>query len=341
MKKLLLLIMLIPFQVNAFNSSAVATVLMDTDSNRVLYSKNPHYVQSVASISKVMTAIIVLENTNIKKEITIGDEILKAYGSGIYIKQGEKLTIEDLLYGLMLRSGNDAAIALAYHTTGSVKKFVKLMNKKAKQLNMSDTTFNNPSGLDEEKGNYSSAYDMALLMSYAMKNEDFKTITKTKVYKLKTNKNTYQWHNKNKLLTKYKYTTGGKTGFTKKAKRTLITTSTKDNLNLTVVTLNDGNDWEDHIKLYEEAYQKYKAYNIVKKGNISILGENYYNNDNLYIKNNIKYPLLENEKEAINLKFELTKKRNYKNKEKVGKVKVYIGDKQIKEEKIYVKKDDK
>lgn len=338
-KLLLLLILIIPLQVRAFHSSAVSTVLMDTDNGRVLYSKNPHHVQSVASISKIMTAVVVLENTNIKKKVTVGDEILKAYGSGIYIKQGEVLTIEDLLYGLMLRSGNDAALSLAQATCGSVDNFVKLMNKKAKELEMVDTTFNNPSGLDEDKGNFSSAYDMALLMSYAMKNEDFRVITGTKVYSLKTNKNVYRWVNKNKLLSRYKYTTGGKTGYTKIAKRTLVTTAKKDDLNLTVVTINDGDDWNDHRDLYDEAFKKYKSYKIVNKGDLTILGENYYSDNILYVKNDVTYPLLEAEKDNLFLKFEISKKRKYKNNDKVGMVKVYIGDKWIKSEKIYVKKE--
>lgn len=340
MKKILILlvVLLLPLKVNAFSSNAKATVLMDIDSHRVLYADDAHYTQSVASISKIMTAVVALENANIQKTVTVGDEILKAYGSGIYVKQGEKMKLEDLLYGLMLRSGNDAALVIAQAVAGSTEKFVELMNKKAQELGMTDTTFNNPSGLDEEKGNYSSAYDMALLMSYAMQNEDFRTITATKDHSVKTNKNFYKWHNKNKLLSTYKYTTGGKTGFTKIAKRTLVTSASKDDLNLTVVTLNDGSDWSDHKNLYEEAFKKYQSYTILDKGPISILGESYYNKDTLYLKKEFKYPLLNTETEAINLKFEIEKKRSYKNGDKVGIVKISIGDKKIGERSIYVEK---
>ena len=337
MKKLLItLLLLIPINVHAYSTSAVSSVLMDTDSGRVIYAKNSHNIQSVASISKIMTAIIAIENINIKTKVTIGDEINKAYGSGIYIKKGEKLTIEDLLYGLMLRSGNDAALAIAKHTFGSVDEFVKKMNEKAAEIGMNDTTFNNPSGLDEEKGNFSSAYDMCLLMSYAMHSSDFRRITGTKKYTLKTNKNIYVWHNKNKLLNSYKYTTGGKTGFTKIAKRTLVTSASKSGLNLTAVTLNDGNDWSDHKKLYEEAFKSYKSYKILNKGYISVLGENYYENDKLYLKHDFKYPLLNSEKDNIKLKFKIEKIRNPKNNEKVGKVEVFLADKKIKTENIYL-----
>lgn len=340
-KILVLLILLIPLNVKAFDTSARGAILMDTDNHRVLYAENAHYTQSVASISKIMTAIVAIENVDIKKTITVGDEILKAHGSGIYVKQGEKITIEDLLYGLMLRSGNDAALVIAKHVAGSTEKFVEKMNQKARVIGMNDTTFNNPSGLDEDKGNISSAYDMALLMSYAMQNEDFKIITGTKIHTVKTNKNVYKWHNKNKLLNTYKYTTGGKTGFTKKAKRTLVSTATKDGLNLTVVTINDGNDWKDHTSLYEEAFKKYNSYTFLNKGNISILGETYYKNNTLYVKKDFKYPLLASETEAAVLKYKLEKNRKYNNGDKVGTVNLYIGDKKVNSQNIYINKEKK
>ena len=191
MKKFLLVIilLLIPLNVGAIDTSATSAILMDMDSGRILYAKNINRKQSVASISKILTAITAIENTDIKRKITVGDEIKKAYGSGIYIKVGEQMTIEDLLYGLMLRSGNDAALSIASNTSGSVEKFVKDMNEKAKNIGLIESTFNNPTGLDEEEGNYSSAYDMALLTSYAYNNDTFKKIISTKTYKLSTNKN--------------------------------------------------------------------------------------------------------------------------------------------------------
>ena len=341
MKKVLfLLVMLIPFNVIAFNTNAKGAILMDIDSGRVMYAKDAHYVQSVASISKIMTAIVAIENANIKKEVIVGDEVLKAYGSGIYVKPGEKIKLEDLIYGLMLRSGNDAALAISHSVCFDTDKFVSLMNKKAKSLGMGDTVFNNPSGLDEkeEKGNFSSAYDMAILMSYAMHNDDFKRITGTLKRTVKTNKNTYVWHNKNKLLRSYEYTTGGKTGFTKKAKRTLVTSASKNGLSLVVVTINDGSDFSDHKKLYEEAFKKYKVYTLIDKGNISVLGEDFYINDILFIKKDLKYPLLDMEKDSITLKYSLNKLRRYKNNDKVGKVSLYIGEKEVTDVIDYVKK---
>ena len=339
MKKLIfLLILFLPFKVFGYSTSARSAILMDMDSLRVIYGKDVHYVQSVASISKIMTAIVAIENSDIDKEVVIGNEILKAYGSGIYIQIGERIKLKDLLYGLMLRSGNDAAIAISVAVAGDTDKFVKMMNDKAKDLGMKNTTFNNPSGLDEEKGNFSSAYDMALLMRYALKNKVFREITGTKDYTVKTDKNVYKWHNKNKLLSTYKYITGGKTGFTKIAKRTLVTSASKDDVNLTVVTINDGDDWDDHKNLYEEAFKDYKSYRILNKGEIVIPLEDYYETDTLYLKNNFKYLLRESEKNILKLKYEISKKRKYKSNDKVGLVKVYLGDKVVHEEDIYVKK---
>ena len=342
MKKLfytfLFLILCIPIISKAYETSATSAILMDIDSGRIFYSKDIHNKRSVASISKVMTAIIAIESGKLDDTVTIGEEILSAYGSGIYIKVGEQLTLRDLVYGLMLRSGNDAALAIAHYVGGSFDEFVNMMNEKAKELGMKNSVFNNPSGLDQEEGNYSTAYDMALLTSYAMKNEEYKKVVGTKTYKLKTNMNYYSWTNKNKLLFSYENCTGGKTGFTKIAKRTLITTASKDNLNLVAVTLNDGNDFAEHKNLFEQAFQEYANYRILKSGYIDIIGEEYYKYDDLYINSDYSYPLLESERSLVSIKYELTKKREYKSGDEVGKVIVKIADKEVYSEPIYVEK---
>ena len=156
----------------------------------------------------------------------------------------------------MLRSGNDAAAELAYQVGGSMEGFSLLMNNLAKDIGMKNTNFINSSGLEDgENANVSTVYDMALLSSYAIKNKDYREIVGTKKITVKTNFKTYIWHNKNKLLTSYEYCIGGKTGFTKRARRTLVTNASKDNVNLTVVTFNDGNDFEDHKDLYEKYFK--------------------------------------------------------------------------------------
>ena len=338
MKKFaLLLILLIPISVRGIETSARSAILMDIDSNRVLYEKNMHEVRSVASISKIMTAVVAIESGKLDDKVIIGDEIKAAYGSGIYIQVGEEMTLRDLLYGLMLRSGNDAALAIANYVGGSVDDFVVMMNEKAKELKMTNTTFNNPSGLDQEKGNYSTAYDMALLTSYAMKLDDYKAITGTKKYTLTTNKNTYSWINKNKLLRIYKYATGGKTGFTEIAKRTLVSTAFKDNTNLVVVTLNDGNDWNDHQNLFEYGFNNYTNLKILEKGNINIINDDYYIDYKLYIKNDYYYLLSNSEQDDLIFKYQLEKKRKIKNNDNIGVLNIYLGDKKIHEEKVYAK----
>ncbi len=283
MKKvvLLVLIFLWPFSVGAVGASSY--IVMDQDSKRVLEGSNINKESLIASISKIMTCIVALEQGNFDKTVKIDDSILKAYGSGIYIEVGEELTLDDLLYGLMLRSGNDAALAIAKAVAGDVKSFVFLMNEQAKKIGMENTSFVNPSGLEENDGtaNKSTTYDMALLMRYAMQNNYFRKIVATKDIVVKSSYKTYSWHNKNKLLSMYEYCTGGKTGFTKKAHRTLVTTASKDNKNLIVVTFNDGNDFVDHKNLYEKNFNLYKRKKILDKS--KKYNKNYYVKDDYYL----------------------------------------------------------
>ena len=338
MKKILLFLSLfIPIGVGAIDTSARSAILMDMDSNRILYEENINDKRSVASISKIMTALLAIESGKLDEVVVVGQEIEKAYGSGIYIKKGEELYLRDLVYGLMLRSGNDAALSIAKYVGGTVEDFVKMMNEKANEIGMNNTAFNNPSGLDQDKGNYSTAYDMAILTSFAMKNEEYRKITGTKKYTLKTNMNTYSWINKNKLLSIYKYTTGGKTGFTEIAKRTLVSTASKDNTNLVVVTLNDGNDWQDHQNLFEYGFSNYSNLKILEKGNITIYNDDYYEDYKLYVKNDFSYLIGANEKDNLIFKYELEKNRNIKNGDTIGVLKIYLGDKKIHEEEIFVK----
>ena len=316
-----------------------STIVMDTDNKRILYSSNVHEKRSVASISKIMTCIVALENGDINKKIVIGDEITGSYGSGIYIKKGEELSLKDLLYGLMLRSGNDAAKMIATYVAGSEEEFIKLMNKKALELGMHKTTFYNASGLDNTgKGNISTAYDMALLTRYAMKNEIYKEIVKTKKHVAKSNIKTYVWHNKNKML-QYDYVTGGKTGYTEKAKRTLVSTASKDNINLVVVTIRDSDDWNTHKSLFEGVFNNYKSYLVVNKKNFSVVGDTYY--DYLYVENDVRLTLKKEETKALVSHIKLEKIKNYHDGDKVGTNYIYLGNTLMGQEDIYVKKKDK
>ena len=304
----------------------------DMDTKQILYSDNIHEIRPVASISKIMTAILACESGKLDDTVIIGDEINKAYGSGIYIRIGEEMTLRDLVYGLMLRSGNDAAFSIAKYVGGSVDNFVLMMNNKAKELGMNDSTYNNPNGLDDKGGNLSSTYDMAILTSYAMKNDEYKKITSTKKHTVKTNMNYYSWTNKNKLLFSYKYTTGGKTGFTKIAKRTLVTTASNKNMNIVIVTLNDGNDFSNHKNLYERLFKEYTGYDILKKGDISIA--NLKDKNRYYILEGYKYDLKDIDKDNVKIKFDLRKEEN----NNIGKVNVYLYDKKMFTTDVYIER---
>jgi len=334
MKKIFLIIIILLNinNVNAFDTSH-SSIVMDTDSKRVLYENNIHEKKLIASTTKILTAIVVLENTDINKEITIGEEVLKMYGTNIYVEVGEKIKVKDLLYGLLLRSGNDSAVALAVATSKTESDFVKLMNQKAKSIGMKNSIFKNPHGLDEETKNYSTAYDMALLSSYASKNKTYQKIVNTKKYESKTNLKTYLWYNRNKLLTNYQYCTGGKNGYTPSSGRTLVTTASKNNLNLTVVTLDDQNEYDTHQNLYEQAFNKYQNYQIVNKANFKI-DKNFYNGK-IYIKESFTYPLTQEEINNIKTIVEIKNKNTKKN--KIGKIKIYLYDKKLKEIIIYSK----
>lgn len=233
--------------------SAQNAVLIDQQTGQILFDRNAHEIRSVASLTKVMTAILAIESGKMDEIATASRRAIYTEGSSIYLEQGERMKIEDLVYGLMLRSGNDAAVTISEHIGGSVEGFVYLMNEKAKWLGMTNTNFANPHGLEDEN-HYSTAYDLALLMRYAMNDEKFMEISGTKVYRAETR--SYAWQNKNRLLTQlYQYCTGGKTGFTRKAGRTLITSAEKEDNHLIAVTLNAPNDWQDHIQLYEWGFE--------------------------------------------------------------------------------------
>lgn len=339
MKKILLFSLLFFIGINYCNAStstAYSYVLMDQDTGRVLESKNKDSPMLIASITKIMTCILAIENGNLDEIVTVDDSISKSYGSGIYISIGEEVKLIDLLYGLMLRSGNDAAIMISTHISGSEEEFVKLMNKKAKEIGMKNTIFYNSSGLDNNTiGNLSTSYDMALLTKYAMQNDTYKEIVKTKKYTVKTNLKTYIWHNKNKLLS-YDYVTGGKTGYTEKAKRTLVSTATKNNINLIVVTIKDSDDWNTHKTLYEKIFDNYINYKVLNKNNFKVEKDSYY--DYLYIKNDVYITMKQDETHNLISHIKLEKKEDYEDGERVGTNYIYLDDVKVAAEPIYAKK---
>lgn len=287
MKKILVVLcfVLCLSHVHAVDFYGKAYIVMDSLNLTVLEGQNIDSVQSVASISKIMTAIIAIENGNLNDVYTIGEEINDAWGSGVYIHIGDTISLRDLLHGILLRSGNDASLVCAKNIGGNVKTFVDMMNQKASEIGMNHTHFSNPTGLDEEDdGNQSSVYDMALLMSYCSQNAIFNDIVSQTTYQREDGGGT--WTNKNKLLFTYEYCVGGKTGYTKKAKRTLVTRAIKDDVSLVIVTFNCGNDFEFHQQKYEECFDKYKSILVLHKGIYNYHGHSFLIDEDLYYPTN-------------------------------------------------------
>ena len=331
-----LLFILIPLNTSAISASKA--IVMDLNSGRVLYDLNKDDAQLIASITKIMTCLITIMYSDLEKTVVVDEDVLKSYGSSVYLEVGEEIKLLDLLYGLMLRSGNDAATQIAKTVAGSEEAFVYLMNEYAATIGMNNTHFVNPHGLDSNGvGNTSTCYDMALLTKVAMQNETFRTIFGTKSYTAKSNLKTYNWEGKNKLFSMYSYTTGGKTGYTDKARRTLVTTASKDNKNLVIVTLDDGNDFNDHKSLYETYFNQYNSVLAINKEDFKI-DEDYYDDISFYVKNNY-YALVKKEEEK-DLKLHITLYRYQKvyDDMKIGEVKVMLKDTILHRENIYAKK---
>ncbi len=315
-----------------FADTARSSIVMDIDSGRVLYSNRPDEVRLIASITKIMTAVLAIESGKLDQEVTVGEEVLKMYGTSIYIMPGEKMSLRDLVYGLLLRSGNDAAMVIATYLGGTEEKFVAMMNEKAKMIGMKNTTFQNPHGLDEETENLSTARDMALLSRYAYQLKEYRTISKTYQHSVSTGEKTYLWYNRNKLLKTYEYATGGKNGYTPRAGKTLVTTAEKDGLRLTAVSLKDGNPFENHEELYEKIFEKYHAYKIVDAKTFKLSSP--FIEGTAYIKQSYSYPLQENEKKKIHVVAKIPKE-NKNTTGKVGMIEIKFEDALLKEIPIY------
>nr|WP_318538928.1 D-alanyl-D-alanine carboxypeptidase family protein [Terribacillus saccharophilus] len=309
---IILCAMLLPGQAAAKPGvSADAAILMELSTGRILYEKNASDPKRIASITKIMTAIIAIESGKMDEEVHVSKNAVYTEGSSIYLEEGEEIPLKDLVYGLMLRSGNDAAVAIAEHVGGSEEGFTHLMNEKAAWLGMQNSHFDNPHGLDTET-HQSSAYDMALLTKYSMQNETFRKISGTKTYK--ADSKMYAWGNKNKMLTRYyDYSTGGKTGYTKKAGRTLVSTAEKDGMELVVVTINDPDDWRDHMNLFEWGFDEYELTKLKQSETGTSL----------------IYPLSEQEKKQAHTMTQLLNQDKQKENQQIGSDVYYLNDKKI------------
>ena len=240
--------------------SAASVVLMDGDSGRVLYEKDSHTRRLIASTTKLMTALVAVESTpDLELCIKMKPEY-QAEGSSMYLKLGEELTLRELLYGLLLASGNDAALAIAGGCAGDIDTFVAWMNQRAQGLGMKDTHFENPNGLDGDT-HYSTAYDMALLARAVLENEILCEIVSTKSITVAGRNLT----NHNKLLWRYDGCVGMKTGYTDAAGRTLVSCAQRDGQTLICITLKDPNDWDDHQALFDYGFETWSNYQLARE----------------------------------------------------------------------------
>lgn len=242
--------------------SAQAAVMTEVSSGKILYSKNADKVLPMASTTKIMTALVAVEaaGDRLDEVVEISDSAAGVEGSSMYLEKGEKMTLRELLYGLMLSSGNDAAVAIAENIGGSVEGFVDMMNQKAAEMGLTSTHFVNPNGLPDES-HYSSANDMAKMTCHAMKNPDFAEIVGTKSYNISGEGKSYPrtLSNHNKLLRMYEGCIGVKTGFTKAAGRCLVSCAERDGLMLVCVTLNAPDDWNDHTLMFNYGFENFTA----------------------------------------------------------------------------------
>ena len=322
----------------ALSSNCSSEIVMEVNTNRVLYEKNSDVRSYMASTTKILTAITVIENFDINKEIKVGPNTVGIEGSSIYLEEGEVLTVEHLLYGLMLRSGNDCAETLAFGLSGSVEGFVDLMNKTALKIGATNSNFVNPHGLHDDN-HYTTAYDLALISCYAIKNPIFKKIVSTKSIEIPWSTREYnrKLYNKNKMLTRYDGSTGIKTGFTKKAGRCLVTSCYKNGIELVCVVLNCPPMWERSATLLDKCYDEYKMTKVIESDNII----DFYKCANgekvgVYIKNDVIVPLSKKEKEKIIFKVNYNKiKGHIKKDSEIGKVEVYYQNNLLFVEKIY------
>lgn len=252
------------FEANAsgVGVSAQSAVLMCVNTGEVLFSKNANKQLSMASTTKIMTSLIALETATPDREITVTSEMVSVEGTSMGLIAGDSVSLRELVYGMMLKSGNDAANTVAYVLGGYPENFAKLMNERAKEIGMNNTNFVTASGLDD-KNHYSTAYDMALLACESIKNPEFRYICSRKTARLTYGNPPYArtLTNHNRLLWKYSDAIGIKTGFTKKSGRCLVSAAERNGIILVAVTLNAGDDWNDHISMFEYGFLKCKSIN--------------------------------------------------------------------------------
>ncbi len=314
-----------------YHSSARSAVLMESTTGRILYNKNMDAKLPMASTTKIVTAITVLENClDLDSKITIDNRAVGVEGTSIYLQPGEQLTIRELLYGLMLRSGNDASVALACAVGGDVPTFCSMMNALAHRLGASESNFVNPHGLDAEN-HYTTAHDLAIITAYALENPNFLEIVSAKTKTIRDGEENRRYlANKNRLLASLDGCIGVKTGFTSKAGRCLVSACEREGLRLVSVVFNCGPMFEESAEMFEAAFKKFRmvevlpAYHYIRSVPVEN-GSNAY--VSVFSKEGFSLPLTAEEESNLSVVFEIPEslKAPVKKEQNVGKVQIYYG----------------
>lgn len=327
-------------QVSAERNFGDSAVVMERLSGRVLYEKNAYDKKFMASTTKILTAITILENCDPDTVVTVGKEMVGTEGSSIYLEAGEKLSVKELLYGLMLRSGNDAAETLAVFCSGSISEFAELMNETANKIGATSSHFVNPHGLHNDE-HYTTAYDLALITRHAMSNELFREIVSCKVKEIPWTTRNYNRRlvNKNKMLTEFEGATGVKTGFTKKAGRCLVSSCLRDGMELICVVLNCPPMFQRSKELLTEAFSEYRMRELVNADNIIDFVKKDGTDElcGLYIKCNVLLPMTDNEFENCKIVYDYPKElpKGTNKDDEIGSIKIYCQNSLIFLQKIY------
>lgn len=305
--------------------------VMEVSSGRVLHSHNDDLKVEMASTTKILTAITVIDNFNVDTVVTVPKSATNIEGSSIYLKEGEKLSIKELLYGLMLRSGNDAAECLA-QTLVKREDFITLMNETAKKIGAKNSNFTNPHGLSDIN-HYTTAYDLCLISVYAMKNQTFREIVATKRIAISNEFYDYKRElvNKNKMLFNYEGATGIKTGFTKKSGRCLVSSAYRNGMEIVSVVINSPQMWERSTELLNYSYDNYKMYKLLDKDDFN---SKIYNSCDkilsIQIDDEFSYPLKSDELSGITYKIDSKSVEEFiKNPTKIAVFEIFIKNKLI------------
>ena len=311
--------------------TARAAILMDRETGRVLWEKNAQLRLPMASTTKIMTAILALELGNEADVITTSKRAAATEGSSIWLEEGEQKTLEELLYGLMLLSGNDAAVAIAEHIAGSVENFAALMNEKAAAIGATNTHFCNPHGLPDDR-HYTTAYDLALISAYALQNERFREIIRTPEYIISWPGR--EWdrvlQNQNRLLELYPGGDGVKTGWTKEAGRCFVGSATREGWQLVAVVLNAPQMWEDTMRLLDYGFETYSRQKVLYQGQVICTAEVYKGTQRVDVvaSKDFHYPLRPEERSRVRYVIKLQDRlaAPLAAGQKLGELEMYLGE---------------